>query len=374
MVAQLTGEEHAGAATVGEGLFSSFQLRDITLRNRIVVGPMMQYQAIDGHVQAWHLAHLGSRAIGGAAIVMTEQTAVSVEGRSTLADLGIWDDAHVESLRPLATFIKAQGAVPGMQIGHAGSKASVRTPWESRDALSIADGGWQPLAPSTVAFASDRPVPRPLAISEIHEIVEAFGLAARRAHSAGFDLIEIHGGHGYLVHQFLSPLTNKRTDQYGGTHANRSRFAINVVESIRQHWPSSKPLAIRLSVFDGVDGGWTLADSLALAPSLRKAGVDFVDVSLGGIAAGFRWPAEPGFHVPTTAQFREASGMMTAAGWQIGDPHLADDVIRSGSADLVFIARASLRDPHWPLRCAHELGANIAWPQSYRGARWPATV
>ena len=305
-------------------------------------------------------------------MVVTEQTAVTLAGRSTTQDLGIWADGHTDSLRPLTEFIKAQGSVPGIQVGHSGAKGSVRRPWDPRTPLTADEGAWQPVSPSGIPFGADRPTPKILSASEIDDIVVAFGEAARRADDAGFDFLQIHGGHGYLIHQFLSPLTNQRDDNYGGSLEDRSRFAIEVVESIRAYWPAEKPLGIRLSVFDGDEQGWQMEDTLQLIPRLEDAGVDIVDASLGGIASGFTWPSEPGFHVPAAERIRADTGVVTAAGWKIAEPQLADDVIRSGAADLVTIARTSLQDPHWPLRAAHTLGIDAEWPEPYQRGRWDA--
>ena len=356
------------------GLFDPLTLREVTLRNRVVMGPMMQYSAERGRPTAWHLPHLVSRAVGGAGVVVAERTAALPEGRSTPKDTGLWDDDQVEAWRPITGQIAEAGAVPAIQVGHAGRKGSIRAPWEPRVPLPAAEGGWETVAPSPLPYGPDRPDPRALSRGGIEAITEASGLAAGRAAKAGFRLLEVHGAHGYLPHQFLSPLTNRRDDEFGGSFENRGRFLLGVVRAIRERWPSGHPLAVRLSISDGVEGGWMLADTVRLVPELMRAGVDVVDCSIGGATPAYRYPSRPGFLVPAARQVRAATGIVTGVGWEITDPRQADEIVGSEAADLVVMARQFLREPFWPLRAAHDLGAAVAWPVQYERGRWPSAA
>jgi 2,4-dienoyl-CoA reductase-like NADH-dependent reductase (Old Yellow Enzyme family) len=353
------------------GLFDSLTLRTVTLRNRIAVSPMCQYSSRDGFAHDWHLVHLGSRAVGGAALVFTEATAVLPEGRISPQDLGIWDDAHVEFLSRLTHYIRAQGATPGMQLAHAGRKASTRRPWEGKGAVPVPEGGWPVVAPSAVRFDEGYPEPRELAVSEIEAIVEAFARAATRAHAAGFRVLEIHAAHGYLLHEFLSPLANHRDDRYGGTFENRVRAVLEVVGAVRGAWPDELPLFIRISSTDWQDGGWDLEQSVALARLLGPLGVDLVDCSSSGMVPGASVPVGAGYQTPFAERIRRDAGIATGAVGLITEPAQADHIIRTGQADLVLLARAMLRDPYWALRAARELGQQVSWPLQYLRAAPP---
>ncbi|MGD9905131.1 MAG: NADH:flavin oxidoreductase/NADH oxidase [Vicinamibacterales bacterium] len=350
-------------------LFSPLPLRGVTLRNRVGVSPMCQYSSRDGFADDWHLVHLGQFAVGGAGLVMTEATAVVPEGRISPHDLGLWDDAHVESLQRIARFVAAQGAVPGMQLAHAGRKASTKRPWEGHGAVAPEDGGWTDvMAPSAVAFSDTYPQPHALSLDGIARVVAAFRAAARRAVAAGFRLLEIHAAHGYLLHQFLSPLSNRRDDAYGGALANRARLCLEVVAAIRAQVPDGLPLSVRISATDWVDGGWTVEESIALARWLAAAGVDLVDVSSGGLSSAQRIAIGPGYQVPFARQVRDGAGVATAAVGLITEPAQAEAIVTGGDADLVLLAREFLRQPHWPLLAAHTLGADVAWPAQYERA------
>ena len=350
-------------------LFSPLRLRDLEFRNRLFVSPMCQYSASDGLANTWHLVHLGGRAVGGAGLVMAEATAVAPEGRISPNDLGLWSDAHTEALRPIARFIKEQGAVPGIQLAHAGRKASVEVPWKGGGALPAAAGGWQPLAPSALAFAAGSPQPRALDVAELDALVQQFVDAARRAQDAGFEVVEIHMAHGYLLHEFLSPLSNRRTDDYGGELANRARLPRRVAEAVRARWPATLPVFVRISASDWVEGGWDLAQSVMLARWLKEAGIDLIDCSSGGLVPNARIPAGPGFQTPFATAIREQVGIATGAVGFITDPVQAEQIVATGLADVVFMARELLRDPYWPLHAARQLGVDLAWPPQYERAK-----
>jgi 2,4-dienoyl-CoA reductase-like NADH-dependent reductase (Old Yellow Enzyme family) len=338
------------------GLFDPLTLRSVTLPNRIGVSPMCEYSSEDGFASDWHLVHLGSRAVGGAGLVLTEAAAVEARGRITPADLGAWQEAHFELLARIVRFIETQGAVAGIQLAHAGRKASCARPWEGGLGLAPEAGGWEPIAPSALAFSQHTPVPRAMDDGDLRAIPAAFATAAARALAAGFHLVELHFAHGYLVHEFLSPLSNHRTDAYGGSLENRVRLALEVARAVRSVWPERLPLAARLSCTDWVDGGWTLEDSVTLARRLRAEGVDVVDCSSGGLVPDARIPAQPGYQVPFAREIRTAAQLATAAVGLITEPPQAEAIVREGDADLVFLARAMLRDPYWPLHAAAALG------------------
>ena len=351
-------------------LFSPFALRDLTLRNRIGVSPMCQYSSTDGFATDWHLVHLGSFATGGAGLVLSEATAVTPNGRISPHDLGLWEDAHVEMLARITAFVRAQGAVPGVQLAHAGRKASTNRPWEGGGKVEEADGGWADvMAPSAIAFSDSYPMPHALAPEGIQAVIDAFRDATVRARAAGFEVIEVHAAHGYLLHQFLSPLANARTDAWGGSFDNRVRLTIAVVDAIRSVWPERLPLLVRLSATDWVEGGWTVEETVQLASRLRDHGVDLVDCSTGGLAHGVRIPVGPGYQVPFARRVRSESGMPTAAVGLITDARQAEAIIEDGAADLVFLARELLRQPRWPLAAAHELGVEEPWPSQYERAK-----
>jgi 2,4-dienoyl-CoA reductase-like NADH-dependent reductase (Old Yellow Enzyme family) len=347
-------------------LFDRLSLRSITLANRIVVSPMCQYSCTDGFSTDWHLVHLGSRAVGGAGLIFTEASAVSPEGRINPHDLGIWNDAHVEGLARIARFIHAQSTACGVQLAHAGRKASTTRPWEGTiRAISPEDGGWPPVAPAAAPFSDIYPTPRALRLDELPSIVDAFRRAAQRAVHAGFDVVEIHAAHGYLLHQFMSPLINTRTDAYGGSFDNRIRLTLDVVGAVRTVWPESLPLFVRISATDWVDGGWDIEQSIALARRLRESGVDLVDCSSGGAVAHARIPLAPGYQVPFAERIRREAGVATGAVGLITEPAHAEAIVRDGQADCVLIARQMLRDPYWPLHAAQALGEPAAWPAQY---------
>ena len=349
-------------------LFSPFRMREIELKNRIVVSPMCEYSAKDGHPQAWHLVHLGSRAIGGASLVFTEASAVEERGRISAADTGIYEDAHIASWRPIAEFIRSHGAVPGMQIAHAGRKASTAPPWTGGKPVSIEDGGWQPVAPSALAFDSGYTVPHELSADEIREIVGAFRKSAERALAAGFEVLEIHAAHGYLLHQFMSPLSNARTDAYGGEFENRVHIVKQVVRAVREVWPGRLPLFVRVSATDWKEGGWDLAQTIDLARQLKPLGVDLMDVSSGGAVPGVTVPLGPGYQTGFAEAIRTGAGIATGAVGMISEAVQAETILATKQADLVFLARELLRDPYWPRRAAKALDVKIKAPVQYERA------
>jgi 2,4-dienoyl-CoA reductase-like NADH-dependent reductase (Old Yellow Enzyme family) len=348
------------------GLFDPLPVRGITLRNRIAVSPMCQYSSDEGFANEWHFVHLGSRAVGGAALVFTEASAVLRDGRISPQDLGIWDDAHVEALAHVVQFIHEQGAIAGMQLAHAGRKASTRRPWEGRGQVPEAEGGWsRVVAPSPVPFADTYPQPQALREAEIPVIVAAFAEAARRARAAGFRVVEIHAAHGYLIHEFLSPLANYRDDHYGGSFENRTRLLREIVGAVRGVWPEELPLFVRISATDWQDGGWNIEQSIELARGLGPLGVDLVDCSSSGMVPGVSIPVGPGYQTPFADRIRQEAGIPTGTVGLITEPVQADHIIRSGQADLVLLAREMLRDPYWPLRAARQLGREVSWPAQY---------
>src|SRR5436305_2200351 len=351
-------------------LFQPLRLRDIEFANRIVVSPMCQYSCSDGFANEWHMVHLGSRAVGRAGAVLAEATAITPEGRISPKDLGIWSDAHIEPLRRAFSFITSQGSVPGIQLAHAGRKASTSEPWKGGKPLSPVEGGWIPIfAPSAVAFNDNFQVPQALTVAQIAGIVKAFAEAARRAEAAGAKVIEIHSAHGYLLHSFLSPLSNHRQDEYGGTFENRTRALREVVIAVRKVWPERYPLFLRISASDWMEGGWTVEDSVALAKALKPLGVDVVDCSSGGVVPHARIPLGPGYQVSFAQRLRSDAAIATGAVGMITDPAQADQIIRMEQADLVFLARQLLREPYWPLQAARALGHEIQWPPQYDRAR-----
>jgi 2,4-dienoyl-CoA reductase-like NADH-dependent reductase (Old Yellow Enzyme family) len=351
-------------------LFSPFTLRSVTLRNRIGMSPMCQYSAVDGRVGDWHLVHYGARAVGGVGLVIVEAAGVEARGRISAADVGIWEDEQVEPLAHVARFVSSHGAVPAIQLAHAGRKASVRAPWDLGGTPRLpVDGGWEPVAPSPIPFADGHAVPAALDEAGIADVVRAFADGARRAMDAGFQAVEVHAAHGYLLHEFLSPLSNHRTDRYGGSFENRTRILREVVEAVRHAWPDRLPLLLRVSCTDWTEGGWDLPQTIELARQVRALGVDLVDCSSGGNVATARIPAGPGYQVPFAESIRRDAGVATAAVGLITSPVQAETVIRSGQADLVLLARELLRDPEFPLRAARELGVDGPWPIQYLRAR-----
>ncbi len=350
-------------------LFTPYTLRGVTMRNRIFISPMCQYSCADGLATDWHLVHLGSRAVGGAGTVTVEATAVTPDGRISPQDMGLWNDPQRDALARIAAFISQQGAVPAIQLAHAGRKASTYRPWSGSGEVRPENGGWQTVAPSALAFAENYPTPRALSIRDIEGLVRAFVVAARRSLEAGFQVIELHGAHGYLMHEFLSPLSNRRDDEYGGNFAGRTRFMREVARAVRAVWPEQLPLFARLSCTDWVEGGWTLEDSVALARLLREDGVDLIDCSSGGNVPRASIPVAPGYQAPFAETVRREAGIATAAVGLITTPEQAEDIVREGQADLVAFARAELRDPYWPLHAADALGADVPWPVQYGRAK-----
>jgi 2,4-dienoyl-CoA reductase-like NADH-dependent reductase (Old Yellow Enzyme family) len=348
-------------------LFSPLKLRELVLPNRVVMSPMCQYAAVDGVAQPWHMVHLGSRAVGGVGVVMAEATAVTPEGRLSLEDLGIWSDRHAEALRPITDFVRSCGAVPGIQLAHGGRKSARYRPWEGNGPLGQ-ERSWPLIAPSSVAFDQGWQVPAEMSEDDIHRTVEAFRSAARRSRDAGFDIIEGHFAHGYLLHSFLSPLSNRRTDAYGGSLENRARFPLMVARSLREEWPDSLPVFVRISAVDWHTGGVTLDESVRFSEWMRDIGVDLVDCSSGAVVPGEQIPVGPGYQVPFAARIRRDSGIATAAVGVITEPQQAEDILAQGSADLVFLARAMLRDPYWAQRASEQLETKSRWLLQYARA------
>src|ERR1700694_4909788 len=347
-------------------LFDPLAIRDITFANRVFVSPMCQYSSTDGYANDWHFVHLASRAVGGAGLVFTEATAIVPEGRISPQDLGIWMDDHIEPLARIARFIHEQGSVAGMQLAHAGRKASTYAPREGHGRAPESKGGWKNVvAPSAMPFTEAYPMPGALSIDGIKNIITAFAAAARRACEAGFRVIEVHAAHGYLIHEFLSPLSNQRTDEYGGSFENRTRILREIVAAVRGSWPERAPLFVRISASDWVDGGWDIEQSIELARGLRQIGVDLVDCSSGGSVPYAKIPAGPGYQTPFAQRIRREAEIMTGAVGMITSPVQAEQIIGTGQADAILIARELLRDPYWPLRAAQRLEQSISWPVQY---------
>jgi len=351
-------------------LFSPLTLRDLTLRNRIVVSPMCEYSSVDGFANDWHVVHLGSRAVGGAALVLTEAIAVTADGRISPDDLGIWKDEHIEQLARIARFCNERGAAWGTQLAHAGRKASTPAPWLGQGAVAPAGGGWIPVGPGTEPFDDRYPKPTALDEAGISAILDAFAAAAQRTLDAGGSAIEVHAAHGYLIHQFLSPLVNHRTDRWGGSFENRTRLAIEVVRAIRRVWPERLPLIVRVSATDYVDGGWDLDQTIELARILKNESVDVIDASSGGAVPvkPATIPIGPLYQTPFAERIRRETGIATAAVGLIAEPADADAIVAGGRADLIFLARELLRDPYWPIYAARALGDEAAWPKQYERA------
>jgi 2,4-dienoyl-CoA reductase-like NADH-dependent reductase (Old Yellow Enzyme family) len=348
-------------------LFSPLQIGSVTLSNRAVVSPMCEYSSEDGFANDWHLVHLGSRAVGGAGLVFTEATAVTPEGRISPQDLGLWKDEHIANLARITAFLRSQGAHAGIQLAHAGRKASTFRPWSGEGVIAGENGGWpeEVIAPSAVAFAPNYPQPQELDPAGVTAITQAFRDAAVRADKAGFDVIEIHSAHGYLLHEFLSPISNRRSDEYGGSFENRTRLLLEVVAAVREAWPRERPLFVRISATDWTEGGWDLPQSVQLAELLRDRGVDLIDVSSGGNVLGAAMTLGPGYQTPFSEAIRTQTGILTGTVGMITDPAQAAHILRTGQADLIFIAREFLRDPYWPLHAAAALGEAASWPAQY---------
>ncbi|MFH6945446.1 NADH:flavin oxidoreductase/NADH oxidase [Flavobacterium sp. FlaQc-50] len=351
-------------------LFAPLTLKKITLKNRIVISPMCQYSAIDGFANDWHLVHLGSRASGGAGLIIQEATAVSPEARISPSDLGIWKDEHIEKLKTINEFIRSQNAVPGIQLAHAGRKASVSVPWEGNKKLDIGHEGWQTVAPSAIAYHETEPfLPTALDKGGIEKVLSDFKTATKRAVKAGYQLMEIHGAHGYLLHQFLSPLTNKRADEYGGSFENRIRFTLEVVEAVQSEWPSDLPLLVRISATDWAEGGWNPEESVELSRILKEKGVDLIDVSSGGLVSHQQIPLEPNYQVSFAEKIKKETAILTGAVGLITEAEQAEGILKEGQADLILFGRESLRNPNLPLDFAVDLNDDISWPKQYERAK-----
>jgi len=350
-------------------LFTPVTFRELTIKNRIFVSPMCQYSSRRGVPTEWHLVHLGSRAVGGAGLVMVEASAVTPQGRISPDDSGIWNNEQAKAFAPIARFIREQGAVPAIQLAHAGRKASTGLPWRGGGPLEAGQGGWQTIAPSALPFAVGYPVPREATPDDLETILGQFAAAARRSAQAGFEVVELHMAHGYLLHEFLSPLANWRSDEFGGSLPNRLRFPLRVAKAVRDTWPEHLPVFVRVSASDWLEGGWDLAQTLVLAKELKKIGVDLLDCSSGGLLPEAAPPFGPGFQVPFASALRREAGIATGAVGFITEASQAEQIIATGEADAIFLARAMLRDPYWPLRAAKELGVDLQWPAQYERAK-----
>jgi 2,4-dienoyl-CoA reductase-like NADH-dependent reductase (Old Yellow Enzyme family) len=350
-------------------LFQPLKIRSIELKNRIVVSPMCQYSSIDGFANDWHLVHLGTRAVGGAALIFSEAAAVSAEGRITPHDLGIYKEEHIEFLKRITDFIKGQNAVAGIQLAHAGRKASHHRPWEGNAALKEDENAWITQAPSTIPFREGEPVPHELSKEEIKKVIEDFKKAAVRAREAGFQTIELHAAHGYLIHEFLSPLSNHRKDEYGGSFENRARFLIEITEAVRSVWSEERPLFVRISATDWVDGGWNIEESVELCRILKSKAVDVIDCSSGGNSPAQKIPVGPMYQTPFAERIKKETGIMTGAVGMITTAEEAEDILTNEQADLIFLARQLLREPYFPLHAAHDFKVDIPWPPQYDRAK-----
>jgi 2,4-dienoyl-CoA reductase-like NADH-dependent reductase (Old Yellow Enzyme family) len=350
-------------------LFEPLKIRDVEFRNRVFVSPMCQYSSDEGMPTDWHMVHLGSRAVGGAGAVIVEATGVSPEGRISPWDSGLWSDQQARAFMRITRFIKDQGAVPGVQLAHAGRKASTYQPWAGGGNVPVTAGGWKPMAPSAIAFDEKSAVPHAMTEVDIEAVISQFTASTRLSADAGFEIIELHMAHGYLMHEFLSPLANHRTDQYGGSLENRMRLPLRIASSVREVWPKGLPLFVRISATDWADGGWDLTQSIALSKKLKEIGVDLIDCSSGGQVPTAKIPLGPGYQVPFAEAIRRNVGIATGAVGMITEAHQAEEIIAQGKADAVLLARELLRDPYWPLHAAKALGAEIAWPKQYVRAK-----
>ncbi len=350
-------------------LFSPLIIKDIAFKNRIVISPMCQYSAVDGFANNWHLVHLGSRAVGGAALIIQEATAVSAEGRITPSDLGIFKDEHVEKLQNITQFIHQQGAVAGIQLAHAGRKASCAIPWNGSKQLNEKEGGWKTVAPSAIAFNPEDNAPQALDGDGIRKVISDFKMAAIRSLQAGYKVVELHAAHGYLMHQFLSPLSNHRTDNYGGSFENRIRLLLEIVKEVQSVWPQKLPLFVRISATDWVEGGWNIDESVKLSSILKTDGVDLIDCSSGGLVPHAKIPLGPGYQVPFAERIKKETGILTSAVGLITEVEQAEHILKKGAADLILLARQSLREPYFALKAATQLGEDITWPVQYVRAK-----
>jgi 2,4-dienoyl-CoA reductase-like NADH-dependent reductase (Old Yellow Enzyme family) len=350
-------------------LFQPLKIKSVDFKNRIGVSPMCMYSSKDGFANNWHLVHLGSRAVGGAALVITEATAISPEARITLDDLGIWKDEHIEKLKEITAFLEGQGSVPGIQLAHAGRKASTTSPWKGGKFITEEEGGWQPVAPSATPFFENNPAPAALDAAGIEKVISDFREASKRAFLAGFKVVEIHAAHGYLLHEFLSPLSNQRKDNYGGTFENRTRLLLEVTRAVKEEWPDELPLFVRISATDWAEGGWNEEESVKLAKLLKEEGVDLIDCSSGGLVPDVKIPVTKKYQVPFSEKIKSEAGILTAAVGLINTPEEAEEILEKDEADMVFIGREFLRDPHFPLKAATALGADADWPNQYLRAK-----
>ncbi len=350
-------------------LFTPIRIRDLNIKNRIFVSSMCQYSAVEGVPNNWHLVHLGSRAVGGAGLVMVEATAVRAVGRISLADLGIWNDQQMQAYRPIVAFLKEHGAVPGIQLAHAGRKASMASPWQGGRSIDDKQGGWEPEGPSPLPFSDKHVTPRELTKKDIESIIDDFAMAAKRSLEAGFEVVEIHAAHGYLMNEFLSPLSNHRTDEYGGSIENRMRFPLAVATCIRKIWPAKWPVFVRISATDWVDKGWDLSQSIVFAKQLKEIGIDLIDCSSGGNSPQAQIPVGPGYQVPFAAAIRDQVQIFTGAVGVITKGAQAEQILQEGEADVLFLGREFLRDPYFPLHAAKELGVEVEWPMQYDRAK-----
>jgi len=350
-------------------LLSPLSIKEVTFRNRITISPMCQYSSVDGFATDWHLVHLGSRAVGGAGLIIQEATAVSAEGRISPGDLGIYDQEHVEKLKRITSFIREHGAVAGIQLAHAGRKASCAVPWEGGHQLRPGEGGWTTVAPSPLAFNPSDELPHELSLQDIRKVIDDFRIAAKRALEAGYQVVEIHAAHGYLIHQFLSALSNHRKDTSGGSLENRTRLLLEVVKSVRMEWPGQLPLFVRISATDWANEGWEPEEAVQLCAMLKKEEVDLIDCSSGGLVPYARIPVGPGYQVPFAERIKKETGILTGAVGLITGVHQAEDILKEGQADLILLARTSLREPYFALHAAHMLGDDIEWARQYQRAK-----
>lgn len=350
-------------------LFSPLSIKSVTLKNRIVVSPMCQYSSTDGFANDWHLVHLGSRAVGGAALIISEAAAVSPEGRITASDLGIWKDEHIPALKRITEFIHQNGAIAGIQLAHAGRKASTVAPWLGGTFVKKSEGGWQTVAPSAIGFRETDELPEALSLQQIKKVADDFADGAGRALAAGFKVLEIHAAHGYLIHQFLSPLSNKRNDEYGGSFEDRTRFLLEVLQAVKREWPEDLPLFVRISATDWSEGGWDADQSVELSKILRSKGVDLIDCSSGGLVPYARINAVPGYQVEFADRIRKEAGILTGAVGMITDAEQAEAILKADKADLILLARQLLRDPYFPMHAALQLKEDVSWPSQYERAK-----
>ncbi|HYF68918.1 MAG TPA: NADPH dehydrogenase NamA [Ohtaekwangia sp.] len=349
-------------------LFEPLSIKSVSFRNRIVISPMCQYSSRDGFASDWHLVHLGSRAVGGAALVMQEATSISPEGRISPDDLGLWKDEHMPKLKSIASFIHSQGCLYGIQLAHAGRKASHHAPWKGGKLIPLKESGWEQVAPSPIPFMENERTPHALTTGGIQKVINDFKKAAQRAEEIGYDVIEIHAAHGYLVHEFLSPLSNQRTDVYGGSFENRIRLLLEIIAGVQEKWPEHKPIFVRISATDWAEGGWNVEESIALAKALKQQGVDLIDCSSGGVVRHQKILLSPGYQVPFSERIKKEAKILTGAVGLITAPAQAQEILSSGKADLILLARESLRNPYFPLHAAKVLDQEISWPVQYERA------